>query len=678
MVLIFFTSLGSAMAIPDDVHFNESDDSTPIISDEDIILEDISADMESSDDNNNPIDNYDSNSIADENIVLKDSNGENIVLEDSNDDMLVPEDQNKKLVSSKKLSSASDSRLINSNEIIYVTGFEGSKSILSSPELIVINDASYYGDSVNTIIQGIIDNAAAGTTIQFTGSSYENIYLRISKPLNIVSKSGTVINNIFNVPVFTIVYGGSGTNITGFTANLTGSFVDASDVSHITISKNKISTKRSAIVLSEVYDSTIKNNAFKRFDIAIDVSKSGGVSITKNNITPENADNVGIRIRDITSSKGISILNNNIIGLDRRKTSTGIFFGKGASNVLLQGNFIRQWYIAIDMPYSVSNVTMFNNTISDNGDGIIINGWINNFTFKKNLVHDNSRVGILFDDNYLGTKGNLDLENNYFSQNGVLDLQNKGNAAVAIGKNFAKRRCARVGMKYGFYIRSRQSGGKYYFSVVDRYGHSVSGLPNFSATLNVNGKSYTVNFIDSVAYLDIGSKGAGGKGSSSSLDIGEDNRKFSEWGQFDQIDSDEMSYYEDFYNELLSSLMGSADSNTNQNSNSSHRNSENSSGSSSSSGSGSGDSGVSSGSNSINSNGVLSGSSGTAGASVSSASSSGASPSQSSNVGESASAKTLSVDEETFRVIGTGGLVLLIMLVIGLYYREDIKDMMEE
>ena len=47
------------------------------------------------------------------------------------------------------------------------------------------------------------------------------------------------------------------------------------------------------------------------------------------------------------------------------------------------------------------------------------------------------------------------------------------------------------------------------------------------------------------------------------------------------------------------------------------------------------------------------------------------------NVEESASAKTLSVDDETFRVLGTGGLVLLIIFVIGLYYREDIKDMME-
>ena len=192
IVLIFFTSLGSAMACPDDVSLNDSDDSTLIIADEDIISEDISVDMESSDDNNKPIDNYDSNNIADDNIVL----------EDSNKDMVVSDNQNIKHVSSKKLSSASDSSLINSNEIIYLTVSEGSKSLLSSPELIVINNASYYGDSLNTIIQGIIDNAPAGSTIQFTGSSYENIYLRISKPLNIVSKSGTVINNIFNVPVF--------------------------------------------------------------------------------------------------------------------------------------------------------------------------------------------------------------------------------------------------------------------------------------------------------------------------------------------------------------------------------------------------------------------------------------------------------------------------------------------
>jgi parallel beta-helix repeat protein len=334
----------------------------------------------------------------------------------------------------------------------------------------------------------------------------------------------------------------------------------------------------------------------------------------------------------------------------------------------VKGNTIRKWYTAIDFPYSVNNVTIINNTISDNGDGVIIQGWINDFTFNKNLVTGNSRVGVLFDYDFMGTKGNFTLENNFFSYNGVLDLQNKGDKAVSIGKNFAKNRCYRVGMKYGFNIRSRQSGSKYYFSVVDRYGNAVSGLPNFSAVLTVNGRSYTVNFINSVAYLDIGS-GAGGKGSSSSsLNVGEDNRQFSQWGQFDQVDSEEMDYYEQLYKELLKSLSSNSQSSSNSDSqsNPSQGNPQNQSGS--------GDSGSSSGDYSINSNGVLSGSSGSAGVSASSS----AGPAPSSDVPESASAKTLSIDDETFRVIGVGGLVLLIILVIGLYYREDIMEMMKE
>ena len=602
---------------------------------------------------------------------LESSDESNLIdLDNDNEVISVPTDSNKDSSSKKLLSSADDSRKVNSNDLIILSNSKSSNSVLSSPELIVIEDAGHYGDSANTIIQGIIDKARAGSTIQFAGSSYENIYLRISKPLNIISKSGTVINNIFNVPVFTIEYGGSGTNISGFTVNTSGSFVDAKDVSGISISKNRISTKRTAIVLNEVYDSVIRDNVFLRFDTAIDISNSGGISISKNNITPENSYNVGINIRSIVSKKGISILNNNIIGFDSKKTCTGILFGKDASNVYLKGNVIRKWYTAIEMPYSVNNVSMYNNTITKNGDGIIINGWINNFTFKKNLVNNNARVGILFDDNFKGTKGKLDLENNYFSYNGVLDLQNKGDKAVSIGKNFAKNKCYRVGMKYGFKIRSRQSGGKYYFSVVDKYGNAISDLPNFSAKLTVNGKSYTVTFIDGKAYVN----GVGGKGgSSSSLDIGEDNRNLNQWGQFEEIDSDEMSYYEEIFNQLAG-IASQEDDFDDSDDYSDEYNNESGSGS----GSGSGDSGLSNGANSINANGVLSGSSGFAG-SPSAASSPSASPSSSpSSAEDAASIKTLSVDEETFRVVGVAGLVLLIILVIGLYYREDILEMMKE
>ena len=659
IVLIFFTSLGSVVAYGDDVSLDDSVDSIGLAVNDDFISEDISTDIEISDDDFQSMEIIDENNVSDE-IVPQAISDESPVADVSStsvdEESFIIENQDKKANSKGKLSSLYDSGIISINNVI-LTKSQSSSNLF-------------------------------GSTIQFAGSSYENIYLKISKPLNIISKSGTRITNIFDVPVFTILAGGSGTNISGFTVNLAGSFVDASDVSNIHISGNKISTKRNGITFREVYDSSIKGNVFSNFKIAMDISKSGGIDISKNNITPAGGDNIGIKLRDISSKKGISILNNNIIASDRRNAGTGIYFDRNASNVLVKGNAIRKWFTAMEFPYSINNVSIINNTISDNGDGVIINGWIENFTFNKNIVTGNSRVGVLFDDYFLGTKGDFAVENNYFSSNSALDLQNKGDAAVSIGKNFANKRCARVGMKYGLNIRTRQEGSKYFFSVVDRNGNAVKGLPNFSGVMNINGRSYNVNFIDSVAYIDTGS--GVGSGGSGSLNVGGDNRNFGDWGQYNELGSGQMDYYEQFYNELLKSIMGNIDSHevpVEDTSNSevnrdynpiNNNNHENQSSSSSRNGRGSGDSGVSTGSNSINSNGLLSGSSGSAGASPSSASSASATSGQSGAAApESVTAKTLSVDEETFRVIGVGGLVLLIILVIGLYYREDIKDMME-
>ena len=134
-----------------------------------------------------------------------------------------------------------------------------------------------------------------------------------------------------------------------------------------------------------------------------------------------------------------------------------------------------------------------------------------------------------------------------------------------------------------------------------------------------------------------------------------------------------MSYYEEIFNQLAG-IASQEDDFDDSDDYSDEYNNESGSGS----GSGSGDSGLSNGANSINANGVLSGSSGLAG-SPSAASSPSASPSSSpSSAEDAASIKSLSVDEETFRVVGVAGLVLLIILVIGLYYREDILEMMKE
>ena len=690
MLLIFFTSIGSAVAVGD----NELSELSELsdLSDSSVEISSDCPDMEiSSLDDDSIISNECSiNSSGDvrDGVIVDDSPNEDFNIDNSANSIIEVSDVsgNSGIKKPKNLLSSTSGPILIKNGVI-LTQSQSSDSLLTSPKTIVIKDAKCYNGSINTYVQKIIDDAAAGSTIKFTGSSYENIYLKISKPLNIISKSGTKIKNLFNIPVFTILKGGSGTNISGFTVDTPGSFVDANEVSKIGISGNKISTKRSAIIFDEVYDSVIKGNLFSSFNIAMDISNSGGISISKNNITPKDGNNIGIHLKDISSKKGISITDNRIIGSDKRNEGTGIYFDKNAANVLLKGNTIMRWYTGINFPESINNVSILNNTISDNGDGVVIAGWIDGFTFNKNLVTGNGRNGVLFDYDFKSVKSNFTLEKNYFSFNGGLDLKNQGDQAVSIGENFAKNKCYRVGMKNGLNIISRQSGGKYYFSVVDRFGRAVSGLPNFSATFTINGRSYNLNFIDSVAFIDVGSNGAG-NGESGYLDIGEDNRGIGQWGQYTQIDADKMNYYEQFYNELLNAIMD-ADFNNNSNDDSANSNNnddwqdpnqntyQNESGSSHHSGTGSGDSGVSSGSYSVNSNGLMSGSSGSASTSAS-PSSAGSAPSPSYNVLESASVKTLSVDDETFRVVGVGGLVLLIILVIGLYYREDIKDMIEE
>ena len=207
ILLIFFTCLGSASAISDnDLHNFSSDISS------------------GSDISSNSQENLEISSINEDLIILNEYSG------DYGDAICDNETASKS---------------------------QGYTRLLSSPQTIVIKDSSCYDGSISEYVQNLIDDASAGSTIQFTGSSYENIYLKISKPLNIISKSGTKISNIFDIPAFTILPGGSGTNISGFTINSAGSFVDAKGVSGIGISGNKISTKRNAIVLSEVYDSFI-------------------------------------------------------------------------------------------------------------------------------------------------------------------------------------------------------------------------------------------------------------------------------------------------------------------------------------------------------------------------------------------------------------------------------------
>ena len=149
LILIFFTSLGSAVAVEDNDLSYLSDLSV-----------DVSSDSISSQDD--VIDSDMDETIKDESNIVDSADS---IVEISR---VSGNSSNKK--SKDILSSTDDSSKINND--VLLTQSDSSASLLKSPQTIIIKDASYYDSSINEYIQDLINNATAGSTIKFTGSSY--------------------------------------------------------------------------------------------------------------------------------------------------------------------------------------------------------------------------------------------------------------------------------------------------------------------------------------------------------------------------------------------------------------------------------------------------------------------------------------------------------------------------
>ena len=674
LLLIFFTILGSVSADSDnDITLQNS------LSDVNNDLNNVDLSQESS--LSKDLSLSSSNDSGDSSSDLSGEMSDILLDDDSSDDKTDSGDEN--LVSNEKSSKKLGADDSNPNE----NDENSVNSLEILPQYIKVNDSDYY---TNSVIQKIIDDANPGSTIEFTGSFYKNLRLKISKPLNILSKCGTVINMTFDLPVFTITKGGSGTNITGFTIYTAGSFVEASDVSNITIMKNKISTKKTGILFRNVLDSNILSNEFSSFKTAIDVGKSRGIKISKNNITPDGINNVGIKLDDISGTGGVRIYNNRIIGYDSR-FCTGIDVGGNVSNVIIKGNTISNWGVGIHFLKSVVNFDIHNNTFTHNINALHIeSGTFDGFRFTKNVLSDNLDVAVLVDDDFEGVKNGPVFEKNVFLRNLGMEIQSKGPFGFKIGQNFLneKRLCVKVKMSKSYAIKFRQDGENVHISVLDKDGHSAKGLPDFVATVNVNGKDYQVLVKDGKSYLNLSGEDLSGL-EDGSFTVGRDGRSIKDWGEVVTVSFTDLRPYIVDY---LESVQPKEETQNNTNAENEdiiddyqdpqeyQKTNGTSSQSNSGSGTGSGDSGYSSGSASVNSDGNDAGSSGSSSASSASsaASAGGSSSSAPSEPANSPTVKSLSVDDETFRVAGVGGLIALIILVIGLYYREDIQEMMKD
>ena len=245
----------------------------------------------------------------------------------------------------------------------------------------------------NDEIQSIFDLATANETIIFTGDKYENIALNISKnPLNILAIMKTVlIGNNIN-PIFT---------------------VESTD----TKISNFIMTKgNGAVFIKNSHNISIENNIMLDNVYGISIEKSNNVNIFRNNIS-NSLENAIILKKALNTNISSNFIMNNY---------DGIYFDDGVEYTNIENNNItesKHYGVNLDKSGDTSNIKY--NIISNNENGINIDcvGDVN-LIIEFNTISSNFNNGINIDSNYRKSneKSALAISNNSIIYNSNFNI----------------------------------------------------------------------------------------------------------------------------------------------------------------------------------------------------------------------------------------------------------------
>ena len=533
---------------------------------------------------------------------------------------------------------------INLNDGIYPisTIFKDSNS-----QQLVNNNMIYVSHNYGTLIkdnlsggeiQKIIDSANDNDTLIFAGASYSDVSINVNKPLNILSIVKSVFNGKYNSPI--IVVSSDNVNI-------------------------------SNIVLS-----------------------GGSVGILLDNV-----ENVGISYNDIINNyRGIYLKDSNNANISANNILSnydGIYFDENVVNTQIISNYIsKSENDAISFAKSGSHTNVFGNTIEKNQNGIFIDMvGDEDLNIEYNTIQRNKDSGIYFGENYRKSddEGILNIGNNSIVYNSEFNLKARDSVYNKIDLNanwIASDNprfngvCEKIKFKK-YHMNVNQLNSNTLSVSVDGIKtdsllkYSTNGGRNWQYATLSNGKG-TINVANADGNL--------------MFDYFEDNSNY-EYQMKDYVpptpETPEVPVTPDVPSDGGSSS-GSAESNGNG----TNSNTEKIDGNGTSTNQNSGSSQSQNPTNVANSNNAVEQSSAQSAESSSNQASSQESSQESSQTDSSVSdsqsvskqisdpsqsiAKALSIDEETVRIAGMGFIVLLIILVIAGYYRDDVKYMLNK
>ena len=566
----------------------------------------------------------------------------------------------------------------------FVTKFAGDSNYKSSSKTstIIVNNTRIVEKGLsNSQIQQIIDNAKENNKILFTGDVYENVNLVITKRLTLLSKSNTILKSSSTNPVITIKgKDSSSTTVKGFVIK-SNKGISISNSNYVTIANNEITTSDTAIVADNVkYLNITKNDIVKNSNNGIVLTRSENSYITNNDISNNGKNGIVVSKSKNTYIYSNMIKSNGKNGIYATDKVGNTNYGSGPESLFIGKNTINQNKDnGIHLDAAGDNIKITNNEISKNvNDGLALNK-IGSNTIQSNVLYSNYGSGIEFLDHYIKPKGQdisynviygahkeLEARDTYYEVNGE---------RITLGDNWYTDNniiCPKIKTNNIRFTIKQVGKNTFQATFLDSKGNVASLLPDRQLTVQVNnGQKITLTMSGGVAVFQADAEnGDDIKATVDNSDRmttfdGDNQNSYVPQENNPQSSPDYPSIpYDDLYDmgnggtgegngaigDGFGSNQGKADKKTQSEGNST----------------------VSQGQNPTNNpNNPINDVSQESGASESSAASKAGSAS-----GQKSVAKQIIIDEdEFFKVTGISFIILLILLTIGFYYREDIKEM---
>ena len=562
-----------------------------------------------------------------------------------------------------------------------LTKFSGSSKYESTSKYTLIsidNTRIIESGMSNSEIQNIINEAKPKNIVLFTGNVYENVELVINKRLTLLSNVDTVLKSSSSKPVITIKgKDSSSTIIKGFNIQSAKGIV-ISDSDYVVIAKNTINTDSNAIVANNVnYINITKNNIVKN-DNGIIITQAGNSYIIDNQIS--NNKNNGIIL---ASAKNTYIYYNTIQNNDKDGILTTNKIGNTKYNLDVENLFIGKNTInnnansGISLEYCGNNIKITKNTIDNNYKYGIVLGEVGSNVIQSNVITNNWKNGIRFLNNYIqpknqdisynviyGSERELEARETYYSETGN---------RLTIGENWYSDYnlvCPKIKTN-NLQFKLKQIGENYFTATFyDSKGNIANLLPDRQLTIQVNnGEKITITLSGGTAVFKVNA--LNGDEVKVTVDNSDRNTNYDASNKNKYVPSQNNIVespdfpgisYDDLYdmgdNGDGSSTGGNGQSNQKGNSNN---------------GSTSNNKKTTPSTNTNNdiSNPLQSFDSSDVSQSV--ASQSGA---NGGGYGSKSVVKQITLDEDDFlKITGVSLIILLMILTIGFYYRDDIKEM---